>query len=156
MLDYVDTCHLGTKLPFAEKTLRLPSWTRRGFVGYSHAIVGSAIYPAVTPRGLAPLSSCLPSNLALSTQKVSCYCSSLPALIALQPLAPHHHSALSNGLYPDRSSCSISAAVRNCSMMPDLTSQRAACLAHSGRPRISSILSVLQRRMRSVLSILGQ
>ena len=112
ILDYVDTCLLGTKLPFTEKTLHLPSWTRRGFAGYSQAIVGSAIYPAITPRGLASVFSCLPSNLALSTQKVSCFCSSLTALIALQPLAPHHHSALSNGLYPDRSSCSVSAAVK--------------------------------------------
>jgi hypothetical protein len=149
---------------------RLPSWDKapsRGRKPYAcrirHAGVSqgsrrpqlSAVYPAIAPRDPSPLSSCLPSNLAPSTRKVSCHCNSLVAIVALHPLA-HHHSALSNGLYPDRSSCSISAAVRNCSIVPDLTSQRAVCLAHSGRPKIPSILSVSQRRMRSVLSTLGQ
>ena len=135
-----------------------PSLAKLGTQGFRKIIacLGSATYPAITPRGLAPLSSCLPSNLILSTQKVSCHCSSSAALFTLQPFASHHCSTLSNGLYLDRSSCSISAAARNCFMIPDLTSYRAACLAHAERPRIFFILSVLQRTIRSVFSILEQ
>jgi hypothetical protein len=68
----------------------------------------------------------------------------------------YHSSTGRKGPYSSILSSAISAASLNWAIAPDLTSQRAAYWAHSGRISISSQFSVLQARTRPTLSCLGQ